>query len=332
MCKDDQKKTCGNGPTFIVGMNGSGTTMLVDSLGNHPDLYVFPWESCVLPYFISRLSQFGDLDKLSSRRKLADALGKSWAFWFTNKRKPVILKDSELNQPGFSGVVDDIFMHFAKAEGKFRWAEKTPMYLQHIEVLSQQFPDARFIHIYRDGRDVAQSFHRRYMKEPRWTIYRWKKILKMGRAQGQKLGSSRYLEVRYETLTNNPQHQIEMICDFLDLKYYPSLCQASFRHITSDNKIESILPNSKKWLSYFSTEQLKQLELIAGDFLEELGYPVNTVKGSVNPYKWQLIWWEINDRLISTRNQFNSRGGLRYIPRFTRKVVSALRQRRTNSY
>lgn len=38
------------GPIFVVGMNGSGTTMLAESLGRHPEIYSMPQESKVLPY------------------------------------------------------------------------------------------------------------------------------------------------------------------------------------------------------------------------------------------------------------------------------------------
>lgn len=336
MLKEGQRNTYNNGPVFIVGMNGSGTTMLAESLGNHPDLYVFPWESRILPYYMSRISSFGDLTELSARRKLADSLGRSWAFWFANNRQEVILNDNELNQSGFSGVVDDIFKYFAASQGKLRWGEKSPMYLQHIDILAAHFPNAQFIHIYRDGRDVAQSFHRRYKKEPRWTIYRWKKILKMGRIQGQKLDATRYMEVRYETLTMDPKSQLRRICDFLGLQYHQSLCKASFRHIASDKKIETIVPNSDKWLSYFSNKQLHELESIAGDFLAELGYSIVAVPGSTDPLQWHLYWWELNDRLYSTWNQFQKRGGilstLQYIPRFLRKALNAIKQRHTNLY
>ena len=48
-------------PVFVVGMNGSGTTMLLDSLGRHPALYAFPKETRLIPYLMSRVSTYGDL-------------------------------------------------------------------------------------------------------------------------------------------------------------------------------------------------------------------------------------------------------------------------------
>ena len=49
------------GPVFIVGMNGSGTTMIHHHLGQHRELYAFPQESYVLPHFMNIEGKFGDL-------------------------------------------------------------------------------------------------------------------------------------------------------------------------------------------------------------------------------------------------------------------------------
>ena len=49
-------------PVFVVGMNGSGTTMMLDSLGRHPELYGFPSETQMMPYIISQAPKFRDLE------------------------------------------------------------------------------------------------------------------------------------------------------------------------------------------------------------------------------------------------------------------------------
>src|SRR3546814_13156739 len=48
-------------PVFIVGMNGSGTTMLHDCLNNHPAFYGFPIETKILPVYLERRAKYGDL-------------------------------------------------------------------------------------------------------------------------------------------------------------------------------------------------------------------------------------------------------------------------------
>jgi len=311
-------------------MNGSGTTMLADSLGNHPELYIFPRETRILPYFINKLPSFGDLSELTARRKLANALGKSFPFWIENNKKPVILDNNELNKSSFSGIADSMFKYFATQYGKMRWGEKSPMYLMHIGLLGDYFPESQFIHIYRDGRDVAQSFQRRWKKNPRWTIYRWKKIIKTGNSQGVRLGKSRYMTIKYEELTSDPERHLRQICEFLKLRYHPSLLKTSMRQMDPMIKTESIVPNSQKWRNYFSEKEIFELEKIAGQFLSELGYMVSTNKGSVDPGAWHLKWWRFFDYLKLTWTNFQKEG-IRSTPIFFRKAHSAIRQYLTSN-
>jgi hypothetical protein len=48
-------------PVFIVGMNGSGTTMMLDHLGRHPELFGFKTETYILPHYLLVEAKYGDL-------------------------------------------------------------------------------------------------------------------------------------------------------------------------------------------------------------------------------------------------------------------------------
>ncbi len=54
-------------------------------------------------------------------------------------------------------VVRAFFELYAEKQGKPRWGDKTPGYTQHIRKISKVLPEARFIHLIRDGRDVTLS-------------------------------------------------------------------------------------------------------------------------------------------------------------------------------
>src|SRR5262245_11274798 len=140
-------------PVFIVGMNGSGTTMLADSLRRHPDLYVLSKEPKVLPYFISEPGKSGDPSRPENRRRLADDIGRAMPYWHANGNKRLVLSDAELaNCRSFGEVVSSIYQHLAEREGKNRWGDKSPMNVQHIAAIAEHLPTSRFIHIIRDGR------------------------------------------------------------------------------------------------------------------------------------------------------------------------------------
>ena len=173
------------GPVFIVGMNGSGTTMLLHSLGNHPDLYGFKRETRVLPYFIAHLHRYGNLDDDDNCLRLMRDIYALRAFRQQNGGHPVPLPEDWATMPrDLASIVDTAFRYFAMKEHKNRWADKTPMHALHITELARLFPPARFVHVIRDGRDSAASFHRRWHRTPEVTIHRWKTVVREARRQG----------------------------------------------------------------------------------------------------------------------------------------------------
>jgi hypothetical protein len=119
-------------PIFVIGMNGSGTTMLADSLGHHPSRYMFPCETKSIPTFVQRSSQPGARYDLAARRRLTDL-------------------DAE-----------------------------SPFNTRRLSLLARHFCGACFVHIIRDGRDAARSFHRRWPPEPMRKIGRWKQVIRLG--------------------------------------------------------------------------------------------------------------------------------------------------------
>ena len=59
-------------------------------------------------------------------------------------------------RPTFAEAVQSIYQLYAESQGKQRFGDKTPLYMQHLDVLDRAFPDARYVHIVRDGRDAAR--------------------------------------------------------------------------------------------------------------------------------------------------------------------------------
>jgi len=320
---------------FIVGMNGSGTTMLADSLGRHPSLYMLPIESKVLPYFIAEAHRFGDLTRPVNRRRLADEIGRAMPYWHANGKTPLVLSDEALADCRTLGdVVCRIYQHLAAAHGKPRWGDKSPMNIQHMSAIARHVPHSKFVHIIRDGRDAAQSFHRRWRFEPRHTIWRWKQAVSDGRRQGSALGAERYLEVRYESLTRQPEAEMSRICRFADLEFDPVVLESSMRFMDAPSVAAGagrIVENSEKWRTYFSTRELAALESIAGKLLADLGYPVDTV-GDRDLSPRQRRYFRVRDAVVRTPSFLREYGVLRAIPRYVRYISAARKQWSVSRY
>lgn len=142
----------GKGPVFVVGMNGSGTTMLLDHLDSHPELYGFPLETKILPDYLGGTRAETSLQNDDAFRALFDEMAKSYTFLVENDGRPVPLPPSWQKLPRTpAGIFDYIMTYFAGHEAKSRWCEKSPLHVQYISLLSTSFPDAKFIHVIRDG-------------------------------------------------------------------------------------------------------------------------------------------------------------------------------------
>jgi hypothetical protein len=222
----------------------------------------------------------------------------------------------------------------AAAEGKRVWCEKTPMYVHHLTLLGQAFPGARFIHVIRDGRACAASFHRRWKFNPVRTMVRWKQAVREGMRQGASLGS-RYVEVRYEDLTNNPESTLRRLLAFLDLPFEPAVLVSSRSDAdASTSHSASIVRNTRRAEEYFQRRVAKRIEAVAGRLLWDLGYGCS-IAGDADPPGWQLTYWRMLDDIRRFTMVSLAEGRIlrpsnwRYIATRTR---NALKQRATSRW
>ena len=95
-----------------------------------------------------------------------------------------------------------VYAAYAAHQNKPRYADKTPKYVKDMARLTNLFPEARFVHIVRDGRDVVLSF-----QSLTWgpdaaieAALRWRNWVELGRAAARDSGEDKYMEVRYEEL------------------------------------------------------------------------------------------------------------------------------------
>lgn len=288
-------------PLFVVGMNGSGTSMLTESLGRHPQLYSFPGETRMIPHYISVAERYGDLNIDDNFRKFWQYIVSSSMDFsiFNGHRVPELPENWREFPRSLASILDAVYRQFAFATGKTRWCEKSPNNSEHILRIGDLFPEAMFIQIIRDGRDCAASTNRRQFRNPRLTIQRWRQTVSETQRQGELLGD-RYMQLKYEDLTENPEFWMREICEFTNLGFdtkvlESAMPQSAKRVIESVPVAGKIEPNSRKFLSYFPPEQLADLELIAGDFLNQLGYDTYHVPGSKNIGKFRAKIYRLVD-------------------------------------
>jgi hypothetical protein len=326
MKKSSSKRT----PLFIVGLNGSGTTMLADCLSRHPECFVFRGETKVIPYFYENKDKYGDLSIPANANRLLADMARSFAFWRkdNNAYKQMAVNSQKQD---FASLVEYLYDYYSKGKNYRYWVDKTPMYAIHIDLLAKAFPTAKFIHLYRDGRECAQSLQRRWLQSPVRTIYKWKKLIAKANDEGAILGSERYMAVCYETLTKNPETVMREITNFLGIEYSEVILTSKmpfFRDVYGrKNKPASgqIVENSDKWKTYFTKKQIVELESIAGVCLKQMGYETLYYTGDKDITHVLYTWLEFIDK-IRVAYCSTKRRGLKYVKGYFKKARASRTQ------
>lgn len=215
-------------PFFVIGSGRSGNTLLRAILTSHPDLYIPP-ESYVLGRVIRTYRFFSFLPwPLLSRLVISEF--ESFRHFYTWEINLVDFYQEALslpkNQRNLAHLLDKFYQYYGKQKfpaGK-RWGDKTPLNTYHTHLIDPLFPQAQYIHIIRDGRDVVASYLKAglYQNEQE-ACHRWLNSIKLAQDFGHKVGPARYLEIRYEDLVRQPEPTIQQICTFLTLPYQPHM-------------------------------------------------------------------------------------------------------------
>ncbi len=202
---------------FIIGVGRSGTTMLRLMLDAHPELTIPP-ETHFVPELIDAIEDGtgpeAALETMTAVRQWGDL----------HTEPDEVLERWRRVEPFAAGPALRAFYEiFPARQGKPRYGEKTPSYVKSMRKIEGALPEARFIHVIRDGRDVALSRWKRSLgKEPASAAQvaeTWERRIRRAQRQGGKV--AHYTELRYEDLVTDTEPNLRRICDFLELEWDP---------------------------------------------------------------------------------------------------------------
>jgi hypothetical protein len=281
-------------PVFIVGCPRSGTSFLYHLLLSAGGFAEFHTQMNVYDVLEPI---YGDLGV----RKNKEAAMREWlqskAFRVSGLKAEEI-ETKVLTECHSAGDFLRIIMdEVARKQGVDRWIDSTPTNVPHMLRIQKDFPDALFVHIIRDARDVALSLDKRSWSRPLpWDKQKsllaaglyWEWIVRKGRQLGILL-KPRYMEVRYEDLVQQPEQTLPAIGNFLghDLDY-ERIQQASIgsvkKPLTSfkEELQEGRFTPVGRWKDRFPADQLIEFEGLVGAYLQELGYPLSTEAAKLN--------------------------------------------------
>lgn len=285
---------------IVVGSPRSGTTLLRLMLDAHSELAIPPETG-----FLTLGQQLPGKD---------DILRQNFYHAIINYPEPMpSWTDFEVSKEDFWSALTAVpeftvsegyrvfYELYARQHGKARWGDKTPIYCKHLNTIRRLLPEARFIHIIRDGRDAALSLRQMWFS-PGWEIETqasyWRDCVVSARRAG--LGRSDYMEVRYEELVLNPRETLKQVCDYINLtfedtmlNYYEQAPERLKEHkgrslpdgttvLTQQQRFQQQQRTTKPldpacvfaWKLTMDAEERRKFGLVAGGLLEELGYEV----------------------------------------------------------
>lgn len=263
-------------PVFVVGHGRSGTSLTVKLLRKYFHVG-FGTESQFFVRYFDRLRHYDHLRTRRDLRRLVQDLARERCFERWNRRFGFRLDPDrvmrELSEPSYPGVIDAIFRQLAAHHGVERWGDKTPAYARHLPVLRLLFPRAQFVHIVRDGRDVALSTFRMPWgaKNAYAAAVDWVESLELVREFSSGLPADQWHEFQYETLLKDPGRVAAGLIDFLGIDDADGML---LRFVASRMGDDLWDANCGKWRTGMPPRQVGMFESVARGWLERFGYDV----------------------------------------------------------
>ncbi|MEZ4515567.1 MAG: sulfotransferase [Chloroflexota bacterium] len=313
-------------PIFIVGYMHSGTTLLRKILGRNSQVYAIRAETMFFEQLpITLPKRFPDLEPEEIREEYVRYLIQKTRFDWPPVTEGEV--DGELPyQPTpeqEQQIVDgarayrdyvDIFVYvfesIAALDGKTYWLEKTPSHIFHVDQILQHIPNARFIEMVRDPRDILAS--KQVRKHSDWAqqygntgarlqaskgydplrdSIAWKSAVKAG-SQAMIDHPGQILRVHYENLATSPRSEVARICEFLDLPEEEAMLQVGWSNTTvkeEQGKSSGIDASAvSKWKKRLSPDVVATCQWICQSEMEDLGYTLQPVqlRDSIQISRW----------------------------------------------
>jgi hypothetical protein len=277
---------------FVVGAPRSGTTLLRLMLDMHDDLAIPPETG-----FGFLIGEPGHaLTDPGAFLRAASALP-TWSDLPLEERDLRARLDA-VRPWSVAGGLRAVYGSYAALHGKPRWGDKTPVHARYMSAFAALLPEARFVHLIRDGRDVAVSI-RDLPFSPggiEAIAAEWRDAILGARRQAPAL--PHYREVRYEELVQEPERVLRELCAYLELDYQPAMLRAHERAASRHAELPPQRPGVGgapvtreerarwhdltrrppdpsrvgRWRDELTGEERERFERVAGGLLAELGY------------------------------------------------------------
>lgn len=263
-------------PVFLVGAERSGTTVLRLMLNHHPEI---SWRN-EFEHAVERVPEhdgWPDLHQYYDWLETHRVFQASGLTISRNLDYPALMNDFLRQQLERSGkpIVGATVHH-------------------HFDRILRIWPNARFIHILRDGRDVARSTIGMGWAGNVWLgLDKWMEAEQSWAKFQAQIAPERRMEITYENLISTPKQELSRICDFLGVSYSPAMMD----YVKETNYSTPDARYIAQWRRKLTNSQIQLVEGRIASMLTERGYELSGLPiidvGSLHKLYLKVdSWWK----------------------------------------
>lgn len=328
-------------PIFVVGYMHSGTTLLHHILSANASVCAATDETRYFAYLPLLTTLYPDLNDDGVLSDLIAMLVDQIEHGDPNRLRTApkrfrpagtSLSDADLaailetasQERTYGAVFRIVFDYLTQRAGKMRWLEKTPQHVFLIDDILHSVPNALFIEIVRDPRDILASKKKRkqtirtasYFQgeqkrvqilervyDPFWETLEWRMALRAGQLARLKHPDKVY-SIRYEDLVAEPDSTISGVCDFLDMEFTPDMLDVRWWNTAEGDRSarKGIVSDAVgRWQATLSPAEVGLCQWISGAALDRVGYtraPVSLAGRVLMPWLLVRAGFGLADRLF----------------------------------
>ena len=272
-------------PLFIIGYPRSGTTYLLHLLlsSGHYPVYNFTETHFYSHYY----RRYGPLENNKNFNRLCrDIVSSSWF-----KKSGVTCEEfmDNIKIKEYGAVFSSIMNTISQKQNKKRWVEKTPWHLKFVREIVTDFPNAKFVLIVRDPRDVVLS-----IRNYGWNSGILNMVVKIAIAwrwhmehvcKDLYLSKAKYIVIKYEDLVLSLDKSIEKINNFLDLNIRADILKNSTFGVLGKPNSSFVKDTSAstnipvyRWRNFSRKKDISIIEYAVGPQIKKWGYEYSGVR------------------------------------------------------
>ncbi len=243
-------------PFFILGSPRSGTTMLRDLLRSVPGLHCpeethfYRWGQ---PYRVPQFKRHYLKNKVLAKHREIDGI--------SDDQVEELFATCRSRREFFDGYMA-LFLAAKGAPGNARWFDKTPQNIYGVTLLGHDFPNSRFVHIYRNPLNVVASLRVgkvMSLDDQVAASNYWSEAVVLAESF-RKANPDRMISVAYEDLTRRPVTEVDAICEFVGIE------------TPAPAELAGVKPEANRFTSVLEPDEIALVKTIVGDVVDEFGY------------------------------------------------------------